>query len=262
MPTRQLNRFCQRSVMLALLGLESIATCATAKSIMPCEAPLFADASVNVIILPFEYAGSDADEQYIKWGTSEAARDLTWALAQDTILSARYEGLGVVAVPPKQLAEGEGCTEDAVASWLEKQTGEYTNAPRPGQAFILLSGLIYQEAGELFLQTKLRSLRAGATRGLAPSNTDALEFNFRDPQGIVHQVSAVVGTDDIVFPPHRVTTSDLTQIASHFREASHVHDDAHAINQNINKFTIMRRIGGKAFDRKRGFSPDVFAGCA
>ena len=34
------------------------------------------------------------------------------------------------------------------------------------------------------------------------------------------------------------------------------------INQNINKFTIMRRIGGKAFDRKRGFSPDVFAGCA
>ena len=34
------------------------------------------------------------------------------------------------------------------------------------------------------------------------------------------------------------------------------------INQNINKFTMMRRIGGKAFDRKRGFSPDVFAGCA
>jgi hypothetical protein len=176
MPIRLLSQSRTRlvwcSVTLLLLGLATITTCATADTNTPCEAPfVFPDSAVNVLILPYELAGSGVHNPDAKWDGSEAARDLTWALARDTVLSARYDGLGVITVLPKHategVVEGEECTADAIVSRLISRGGEDKYAPQPGQAFVIMTGLLYQEADDLFLQTKLRSVRIGTSHGLS-----------------------------------------------------------------------------------------------
>ncbi len=154
-------RLAWRSFALALLGLAPVISPASASGIGSCEQPfVFPDTAVNVIVAPYEFAGGEARDPDSMTNVGEAARDLARALALDTVLTARYQRLGVIAVLPLDVtagvAEREKCTADSIVWGLLWRKDKY--APRPGQALIVISGLIYQEGEELFLQTKLRSV--------------------------------------------------------------------------------------------------------
>lgn len=102
------------------------------------------------------------------------------------------------------------------ASYAFSET-QKDHAPKANQALIVMSGLIYQEGGDLFFQTKLRSiLFIDTPRGTTP-NPDELEISLQDDNGKPHRLAVSVGADDLVFPPRRITESDLKRIGDTFR---------------------------------------------
>ena len=149
-------RLAWRVVALALLGFAPVTSPATASGIATCEEPfVFPDKAVNVIIAPYEFTVEARDPE-AKTDVGETGRQLTLALELDTVLTARYPSLGVIAVLPQQATTGvKKCTADSIVSGLLWRKDKYV--PQPGQALIIVTGLIYQEGEDLLLQTKLRS---------------------------------------------------------------------------------------------------------
>ena len=221
MPVYSLGRFRVRLAWqiaaFTLLGLAAVTSRATASS---CNEPfVFSDSAVNVLILPYEFAGGADAGPNAELDMNKTERDLMRLLKLDTVLTARFGSVGVITIQPQPQnatvgVVGERCTADDIVERLLRQKD---HAPKANQALIIITGLIYREGEDLFFQTKLRSILFTATsRGTALS-PDELEISLQDENGEPHRLAASVGADDLVFPPRRITKSDLKLMGDTFR---------------------------------------------
>jgi hypothetical protein len=184
---------------------------------------VFSGSAVNVLILPYEFAGGADADPNAELDVNKTERELMRLLKLDTVLTARFGSLGVITIQPQPQnatagVVGEKCTADDIVERLLRQRD---HAPKANQALIIITGLIYREGEDLFFQTKLRSILFTATsRGTALS-PDELEISLQDENGDEngkpHRLAASVGADDLVFPPRRITKSDLKLMGDTFR---------------------------------------------
>jgi hypothetical protein len=182
--------------LLLVLGAAS-----SARAMQPnvdCRSPLvFPDAAVNVVILPYDYAGQQRE-------LSTAAARLALMIELDTIFSiAKYGDVGAVHVVRRPTADT--CLPVKVLAQLTGKQPGAESALKAGGGLVLVWGQIYEEGTDLYVQTYTRFLRR--------SRTETLNVDLHD-----HRFTVNLPSQAFAFPPQHLATADLAQIERAFKE--------------------------------------------
>lgn len=121
---------------------------------------VFSDAAVNVVLLPYEYAG-DADKV-------TATGPKLSALAQlDTLFSiVKYGSVGAVQLVTFTPAESAQCTADIVARKLLDQLPGAQSKLAPGHSAVLVWGRFFDDHGQTYIQSYVRFIARDSQRDL------------------------------------------------------------------------------------------------
>lgn len=197
--------------VLTLLLLAALALPARAMDIRACSAPVvFRGAAVNALVLPWRAdAGSDAVQAASRQISSLAHLQLLMAML-------KYSSVGAVDL----VAEPRmSCDVEQVLS-LVSRVGTPTGTLARGQAVLAIWGRLFEQDGELFLQTYLRFARQGA-QGLVPE-TLSLDWGGA-------RFAATLPAQALSFAPRRIRLDELAAIDKAARAALQVRqqpDDA------------------------------------
>lgn len=179
-----------------------------AMDIRPCSDPVvFSGAAVNALVLPWRaQAGAPALEA--------ASRQMS-ALAHLQLLMSmlKFGSIGVVdlVAEPRQV-----CDVDQVLSRVS-QTGVASGRLKAGQGVVVLWGRLFEQDGELFLQSYLRFARQGAD-GLVP---EVLKVPLRTGDTTL-EMQVALPAQALSFAPRRIRLEDLARIDKAFRDALRV----------------------------------------
>ena len=194
---------------LTLLTLLSLALAcalpARAMDIRACSDPVvFRGAAVNALVLPWRADGA-------RDATVQAASRQISSLAHLQLLMAmlKYSSVGavdLVADPSRR------CDVDRVLATVS-QTGAGTGKLERGKAVLAVWGRLFEQDGELFLQTYLRFARQGA-QGLAPE-TITLDWGGA-------KFEATLPVQALSFAPRRIRLDELARIDTASRAALQV----------------------------------------
>lgn len=195
-------------LVLATAGLLAMPLSARAGAIgVRCLNPfVFSGAAVNVLLLPYEYAG-DA-----KKVTATGAK--LSALAQlDTLFSiVKYGSVGVVQLATYTPAESRQCTADVVADKvLGRQPGAAAQLVS-GHSAVLVWGRFFEDMGQTYIQTYVRFIARGAS-------VDSVSIPIAD-----HRFTGRLSSTSFSFAPRLVTVSELDDIQRRASEALRVYD--------------------------------------
>jgi hypothetical protein len=188
------------TLLMALLPLRLLAM-----DIRPCSDPVvFSGAAVNALVLPWRaQTGSPALEA--------ASRQMS-ALAQLQLLMGmlKFGSIGVVdlVAEPRQV-----CDVDQVLRRVS-QTGVASGRLKAGQGVVVLWGRLFEQDGELFLQSYLRFARQGAG-GLEP---EVLKVAVRAGDATL-ALQVALPAQALSFAPRRIRLEDLARIDAAFRAA-------------------------------------------
>jgi hypothetical protein len=182
-------------------GLLLPARGAEAGAASPCAQPfVFSGAAVNVVVLPYA-------EDKVALDLGKAGRQLALLLQLDSLfVLGKYGSLGAVYLTTDPFGK---CEEERVEAQL--LTGEGGSRIAPGKALVILWGRIYEERGDVYLQSYLRFLRRDRPDRVEVAVARAggpFVFSGRSP---VQQVA---------FPPRRLGRDDLAAIEAQFKKAS------------------------------------------
>lgn len=194
-----------------LAGVMVLLACVTAQAmdIRPCSSPVVFDkAAVNALVLPWRL--QQPGDAPTPAALQSASRQIS-SLAHLQLLFGMlpYGSVGAIDLVAEP---GQVCDVDQVLS-LVSQQGVQTGRLRPGQAALALWGRLFEQDGELFLQTYLRFARQGQN-GLQPERM-ALDWG-----GMTLQ--AQLPMQALAFAPRRISLADLGRIDTAFREALRV----------------------------------------
>lgn len=187
------------TAMVLLTVLLSVSAPAPAVDFnVDCLTPeVFPDADVNVVILPYDYAGKHLQ-------LSEAARRLAMLIQLDTIFSiAKYGSVGAVHTVQREAADQ--CQPATVLAQLTNQIPGAKRTLRQGGGLVLLWGQLYEEGDDLYVQTYVRFLRR--------EQTEELTIEVRNRSFTVRPPSQA-----LAFPPRHMTRKDLGEIERAFKE--------------------------------------------
>lgn len=193
----------------ALALLSFAAACALparAMDIRACSAPVvFRDAAVNALVLPWRADGAGGRDQ-----VQSASRQIS-SLAHLQLLMAmlKYSSVGAVDLVAEP---GSNCDVDKVLLTVSR-TGTPTGTLARGQAVLAIWGRLFEQDGELFLQTYLRFSRQGA-QGLAPE-TIRLDWGGA-------RFEATLPAQALSFAPRRIRLDELARIDAASRAALQV----------------------------------------
>jgi hypothetical protein len=181
--------------LLLILGATS-----SARAMAPnvdCRSPrVFPDAAVNVVILPYDYAGQQRE-------LSTAAARLALMIELDTIFSiAKYGDVGAVHVVRRTAAT---CLPVTVLAQLTGKQPGAQPALKVGGGLVLVWGQIYEEGTDLYVQTYARFLRRG--------RAETLKVDLHD-----HPFTVSLPSQAFAFTPQHLATADLEQIERAFKE--------------------------------------------
>ena len=188
---------------------------AAAGAVSPCSHPVvFAGAAVNVVVLPYS-----ADQVSLDFG--KAGRQLALLLQLDSLfVLGKYGSLGTAYLTAEPFSK---CEEERVEAQLLAGGGEGRIAS--GRALVVLWGRIYEEGGDVYLQSYLRFLRrdradsvelpvsgsrAGSGRKVPPPRAPFI-FIGRSP------------SQQVAFPPRRLGREDLNAIEEQFKKAAQLY---------------------------------------
>ncbi len=192
--------------VLALLSLAlACALPARAMDIRACSDPVvFRGAAVNALVLPWRADGA-------RDATVQAASRQISSLAHLQLLMAmlKYSSVGAVdlVADPSRL-----CDVDRVLATVS-QTGAGTGKLERGKAVLAIWGRLFEQDGELFLQTYLRFARQGA-QGLAP---ETISIDWAGAK-----FEATLPTQALSFAPRRIRLDELASIDKASRAALQV----------------------------------------
>jgi len=187
-----------------------------------CRFPMvFEGAAVNVVVLPYSYAGRN-------YSLSNLGNRLSLLVKLDVLSHIlEYGSVGAVqmempeGVPsddPSCLPEtvlpillGTHAPNMALAGMFANTRGS-VNALRPGHGLVLVWGLLYEEGDDIFAQTYVRFLRRDIN--------EAIEF-----QAGGSSLSAKPSSQLLAFIPQKFTQSELKQMEDSYSRADYVRDE-------------------------------------
>ena len=187
-----------------------------------CRYPIvFEDAAVNVVVLPYRYAGGN------NYSLTNMGNRLSLLVKLDVLSHILdYGSVGAVQMemPEGALKDDPSCLPEtvlqrllgmrppdmSVAPMFAATPGSVTTL-RSGHGLVLVWGLLYEEGDDVFVQTYARFLRR---------NSD---------EGITFQVggssfSAKPSSQLLAFTPQKFTQSELKLVEDGFRKANYVRD--------------------------------------
>src|SRR5258708_2433869 len=172
-----------------------------------CSKPfVFRSAGVNAVILPYTYSGA-ADRPL-----DAAGQDLSSLIYLNTLFSIlKFESVGAVQLVARNPLDSKECTDSIV---LDKLVGKRPGATAqilPGNGLVMLWGRIYEEEGNIYVQSYLRFLRRGVNEDLR-FQTGEERFNA----GLASQV--------ITFEPRNLSLEDLDHIELDLHESADLRD--------------------------------------
>lgn len=204
--------------VLVLSVLSSGTGHALERGMAPCTSPfVFPESAANVVVVQYGAAAEEPGERRLMERLTETGARLGWLIKMDAWHLPTYGSLGIVAhIDPH---EPESCDPVAIRRALLGQGGFAGRTLRPGQVAAFVSGRIFQEGEEIFLQTEIRAFRVGDD--MAPL-AETLAVSLSDDQG--GELAAGLPLGSIVFPPRRLTTRDLDRVAVLYQEAGRLYD--------------------------------------
>ncbi len=193
------------------LGCVSLSRVAHAAAIAPCDEPfVYEKAAVNVIVLPYSYLPAPG-QHFPRTGEKLAA-----LVQADTLYSIlKFNSIGVVQL----YGRPEDCTPKRVTGKLLSQGAFDWNKPAVSDVglntagrhgLILIWGSIYEEGENIFVQTFLSFRR----RDEADPGENVY---FKVGQGYL---VGGLSSQELSFPPRRITTQDLARIEDKFRSTA------------------------------------------
>jgi len=190
-----------------LLTFAALAFAAPAQAVMfnrPCSDPVvFSGATVNAIVLPWRADGGSPALQ-------AASRQIS-SLAHLQLLMGMLP-LGSVGAVDLVAEPGGVCDVDAVLARVSRDGTQGGTLTR-GQAVLAIWGRLFEQDGELFVQTYLRFARQGEA-GLVPE-TLALRWGGAE-------LKAGLPMQALSFAPRRIRLADLARIDAASRNALRV----------------------------------------
>lgn len=200
-------RSLHTAVALAMLvaGL-SVSDSAQAGGLGVCEAPFaFEAADVNVVVLPYTYAGGPDNP------LSKTAKKLPLLIQLDSLFSLiKYGSVGVT-----YLRGEEQICETVEAKLLGKAPGAERQV-RPGHGLVVLWGTIYEEGNDIYLQSYLSFSRRG-TREL-------VQFRVNPQKGPPIVFGGTLPSQTLTFAPRHITLDDVRSTETHYRQSAMVYD--------------------------------------
>lgn len=192
--------------LLVLLSALALAASARAMEVnRPCSDPVvFRGAAVNALVLPWRVDGGST-------AALQAASRQISSLAHLQLLMGMLP-LGSVGAVDLVSEPGAVCDVDQVLERVSRVGVEGGTLVR-GQAVLAIWGRLFEQDGELFVQTYLRFARQGEA-GLAPQ-TLALRWGGAELQ-------AGLPTQALAFAPRRIRLDDLARIDKACRTALRV----------------------------------------
>jgi hypothetical protein len=186
-----------------------------------CRFPLvFEGAAVNVVVLPYSYAGRN-------YSLTNLGNRLSLLVKLDVLSHILdYGSVGAVQMEMPEGVPGDdrSCLPETVLPILLgmhppnvapagtfANTGGSANALRPGHGLVLVWGLLYEEGDDVFVQTYARFLRRDTDETIT---IQAGGSSF----------SAKPSSQFLAFTPQKFTQSELRQIEDSYRNADYVRD--------------------------------------
>jgi hypothetical protein len=211
-----------RSWFVTMLVLLLSARLAQAGAVhLDCRHPVvFQGAAVNVVVLPYVYAGDDHS-------LSNVGNRLSLLIKLDVLSHILdYGSVGAVQMemPPGTPANDPPCVPETVLPillgtrppsptlyGLLADNPEAKNTLRSGHGLVLVWGLLYEEGDDFFVQTFARFLRRDVD--------ETIKF-----QAGGSSISAKPSFQSLAFTPQKFTRSELQEIEDSYRRADYVRD--------------------------------------
>ena len=181
---------------------------AAAMELRECSDPrVFRQTPVNVLILPYTY-GADPRRPL-----SPAARQLTVLIQEDSLLEmVKYERIAIV-----NLFSPPGSPECQPEKVWEQMLRE---GVAPGGGLVMMWGRLYEEGGDLYVQSYLRFGRAGRDESVVFPNRGT-----KAPADDSIQLRAKLPTTSVTLPPRKLSTGDLRAITTAFARAAQLREE-------------------------------------
>jgi len=167
-----------------------------------CSKPfVFANAGVNAVVLPYTYSG--APDRPL----DAAGKELSSLIYLNTLFSIlKFESVGAVQLVARNPVDSKECTDLIVLDKLLGKRPGATTQILPGGGLVMLWGRIYEEDGNIYVQSYLRFLRRGVNE----------EVNFQTGE---EKFNAVLASQVITFAPRKLSSADLFLIEREFESS-------------------------------------------
>jgi hypothetical protein len=212
----------QRLLFLGLLLL-CLSGGARAGEMRPCTDPtVFEGAALNALILPYRVDGPPPSQ-----ALQAASRQISALVHLEVLMGLlKYGSVGakdLLAVP------GRVCDVEQVLAQVTQAGGR--GALRQGQVLLLVWGRLFEQQGELYVQSYLRFLRQGRS-GPEP---ELLNFSVQKEQSRL-VLAAGLPSQALAFSPRRISRAELARVDSEFRQAMVLRErpEANAPGRSIN----------------------------
>jgi hypothetical protein len=183
---------------------------------VPCLHPLvFSGAAVNVLLLPYEYAGDTAK-------VTKTSAQLS-ALAQlDTLFSiVKYGSVAAIQLVTETRSEAPQCTAGIVARKLLGQEPGAERQLATGQSAVLVWGRFYEASGQTYVQSYVRFIARDAP-------VDAIDASIED-----HRFTGRLSSSGFAFAPRLVSSAELDDIQHRAVEAIRVYEQPSATSRSM-----------------------------
>ena len=171
------------------------------RAFVPCTRPfVFTGSNVNVVVFPYTTPpGGPALE------LSEAGQQVSLLIQESVLMDiARYGSIGAVHLVLNERAD-EPCTQEEVMQKLLGAAPGAETTLKPGRGLVLVWGSIFEQNGEILLQTFARFLRRDRREDLA--------FRFGN-----QTLFGLPSAQTITFSPQVLTVKDIEDIGRSFQE--------------------------------------------
>ena len=164
------------------------------------DSSVFESAAVNIVVLPYEYAGAAAP--------AETGERLSFLVQLETFFSAvKFGGVHVV-----RLVKSSGsCEPDSIftrllggARYNQKEVGKR-------KALVMIWGRIFEQGDDVFVQSYLRFTRKGMDKDIE-FRVDGKTFTGKAP------------FETVAFAPRKISRKDLEAIGREFQASEVIRD--------------------------------------
>jgi hypothetical protein len=171
----------------------------------PCETPrVFSGAAVNALILPYRYTGPKRF-----YPLSETGDKLSRILQLEVLFSMLKHGdVGSTVL----MGKPGKCNVKSVLKKLMGHPIGYPGELLPGRALVILSGRIFEDGDDIYLQSYLQFFRRG--------EIESIRIELKGPGGQHIEFTGHLPENEITFNPRLISHEDIQSIQNEFIQST------------------------------------------